>query len=214
MAKEWGRYNVTVNAVGFGIIETRLTQPLAGEAASIDVQGRQDRGRRAAEGARMGEAGLPAGPRRHAGRSRQRGAVLLLAALRLRHRRSADLRRRAALLVARVLVADDDSDLLTLFRCILESANHEVTTAADPAVMMRQLMWAEVLILDLRFPDARTGVALIRRIRENGLLLPVIVLSGWPEELYGQPEESMVSEILLKPISAERLLESVASVGG
>ena len=39
MAKEWGRYNVTVNAVGFGIIETRLTQPLAGEASSIDVQG-------------------------------------------------------------------------------------------------------------------------------------------------------------------------------
>jgi len=26
MAKEWGRYNVNVNAVGFGIIETRLTQ--------------------------------------------------------------------------------------------------------------------------------------------------------------------------------------------
>ena len=41
MAKEWGRYNVTVNAVGFGIIETRLTQPLAGQAASIDVQGRK-----------------------------------------------------------------------------------------------------------------------------------------------------------------------------
>ena len=41
MSKEWGRYNVTVNAVGFGIIETRLTQPLAGETASIDVQGRK-----------------------------------------------------------------------------------------------------------------------------------------------------------------------------
>ncbi|MGO9260086.1 MAG: SDR family NAD(P)-dependent oxidoreductase [Bryobacteraceae bacterium] len=41
MAKEWGRYNVTVNAVGFGIIETRLTQPLAGAVASIDVEGRQ-----------------------------------------------------------------------------------------------------------------------------------------------------------------------------
>ena len=41
LAKEWGRYNVTVNAVGFGIIETRLTQPLAGESASIDVQGRR-----------------------------------------------------------------------------------------------------------------------------------------------------------------------------
>jgi 3-oxoacyl-[acyl-carrier protein] reductase len=41
MAKEWGRYNVNVNCVGFGLIETRLTQPLAGDAASIDVKGHQ-----------------------------------------------------------------------------------------------------------------------------------------------------------------------------
>lgn len=41
MAKEWGRYNVTVNAVGFGLIETRLIQPLSAEGASIDIQGRQ-----------------------------------------------------------------------------------------------------------------------------------------------------------------------------
>jgi 3-oxoacyl-[acyl-carrier protein] reductase len=33
LAKEWGRYNVNVNAVGFGLIQTRMTQPLklAGE---------------------------------------------------------------------------------------------------------------------------------------------------------------------------------------
>jgi 3-oxoacyl-[acyl-carrier protein] reductase len=41
MAKEWGRYNVNVNCVGFGLIETRLTQPLTGAGATIDVEGRQ-----------------------------------------------------------------------------------------------------------------------------------------------------------------------------
>lgn len=40
MAKEWGRYNVTVNAVGFGLIETRLIQPLTQEGAAIDIKGR------------------------------------------------------------------------------------------------------------------------------------------------------------------------------
>jgi 3-oxoacyl-[acyl-carrier protein] reductase len=40
MAKEWGRYNVNVNSVGFGLIETRLTQPL-GPESSINVEGRQ-----------------------------------------------------------------------------------------------------------------------------------------------------------------------------
>jgi 3-oxoacyl-[acyl-carrier protein] reductase len=39
MAKEWGRYNVNVNAVGFGLIETRLIQPISGQAASIEIKG-------------------------------------------------------------------------------------------------------------------------------------------------------------------------------
>jgi 3-oxoacyl-[acyl-carrier protein] reductase len=42
LAKEWGRYNVNVNAVGFGFIETRLTQPL-GENSQIDVKGQKIR---------------------------------------------------------------------------------------------------------------------------------------------------------------------------
>lgn len=37
LAKEWGRYNVTVNCVAFGHIETRLTQPYEGEPPKIKV---------------------------------------------------------------------------------------------------------------------------------------------------------------------------------
>ena len=41
-AKEFGRYDVTVNAVAFGYIQTRLTTPLqVGESGEIDVQGRK-----------------------------------------------------------------------------------------------------------------------------------------------------------------------------
>ena len=40
MSKEWGRYNVNVNAVAFGLIGTRLTQPLHDEHAQVDVAGR------------------------------------------------------------------------------------------------------------------------------------------------------------------------------
>jgi 3-oxoacyl-[acyl-carrier protein] reductase len=42
MAKEWGRYNVNVNAVGFGLIGTRLIQPLS-EDSTIDVKGHEIR---------------------------------------------------------------------------------------------------------------------------------------------------------------------------
>jgi 3-oxoacyl-[acyl-carrier protein] reductase len=41
LAKEWGRYNVNVNAVGFGLIETRLIQPIVDKPRTIDVAGRQ-----------------------------------------------------------------------------------------------------------------------------------------------------------------------------
>jgi 3-oxoacyl-[acyl-carrier protein] reductase len=39
LAKEWGRYNINVNAVGFGLIQTRMTQPLKPEG-KIHVRGR------------------------------------------------------------------------------------------------------------------------------------------------------------------------------
>jgi 3-oxoacyl-[acyl-carrier protein] reductase len=41
LAQEWGRFNVTVNAVAFGHIETRLTQPYEGEPPRIPIRGRE-----------------------------------------------------------------------------------------------------------------------------------------------------------------------------
>ena len=42
LAKEWGRYNINVNAVGFGIMDTRLVQPITPEGTNvIDVQGQK-----------------------------------------------------------------------------------------------------------------------------------------------------------------------------
>jgi 3-oxoacyl-[acyl-carrier protein] reductase len=40
LAKDWGRYNVTVNCVAFGLIETRLTQAFEGEVPEIEIKGR------------------------------------------------------------------------------------------------------------------------------------------------------------------------------
>jgi 3-oxoacyl-[acyl-carrier protein] reductase len=41
LAKEWGRYNVTVNTVAFGLIRTRLTEAAADDAGTIDIDGRE-----------------------------------------------------------------------------------------------------------------------------------------------------------------------------
>ena len=40
LAKEWGRYNINVNAVGFGLIETRMIQPLAA-GTELNIRGKE-----------------------------------------------------------------------------------------------------------------------------------------------------------------------------
>ena len=67
LAKEWGRYDVTVNCVAFGLIRTRLTEAPAGGGATIDVGGRElavgvnpDLLAQMERGIPLGRAGTPA----------------------------------------------------------------------------------------------------------------------------------------------------------
>src|SRR5450432_3274085 len=114
----------------------------------------------------------------------------------------------------RILVADDDALQLDLRKQLLEIAGYQVETALTVRQTVRRLENApadlaihlviHLVIMDLRFPNAfgeadpREGMALIRGIRDLGCQVPVIVLSGWPDALYGQPEEQLISRILLK----------------
>jgi len=42
LAKEWGRLKVNVNCIAFGHIETRLTEPFAGDASkTVNIEGRE-----------------------------------------------------------------------------------------------------------------------------------------------------------------------------
>ena len=119
--------------------------------------------------------------------------------------------------MSRILLADDDLDQLVVSKTLLETFGHEVVVAAGPADVFRELERSApgLVIMDLRFqdasgqPDSGEGKALIRRIREAGYWLPVVVLSGWPEDLYGAPEEEMVSGILVKPVGIPLLLETI-----
>lgn len=41
LSKEWGRYNVTVNTIAFGLIETRTSEPLSKQGSTINVAGKR-----------------------------------------------------------------------------------------------------------------------------------------------------------------------------
>ncbi len=120
--------------------------------------------------------------------------------------------------MAHVLVADDDLRQLELRQLILEAGGHRVSIACCPADAIRKRSEADVIILDLRFPnhlgesDAEQGLALIRELRAEGCTTPLLVLSGWPDDIQGRPEEGMVSRVLMKPVTAAELLSAIAEV--
>lgn len=41
LSREWGRYNVTVNTVAFGLIKTRLTESPADQGSTINIEGQE-----------------------------------------------------------------------------------------------------------------------------------------------------------------------------
>jgi CheY-like chemotaxis protein len=112
--------------------------------------------------------------------------------------------------MARILVADDNLDQVTVQRALLESLGYQVGTAMSPDETLRELdrIRPDLVVVDLRFPHAADGLKLIRGIRQRDSKLPMIVLSGWPDDLYGAPEESLVSRIVVKG-SVHELLKTV-----
>ena len=112
--------------------------------------------------------------------------------------------------MARILVADDNLDQVTVQRKLLETLGYQVGTAMSPDETLRELERTrpDLVLVDLRFPCAADGLALIREVRRRDSKLPMIVLSGWPDDLYGAPEESLVSRIVVKG-SVHELLKTV-----
>jgi CheY-like chemotaxis protein len=102
--------------------------------------------------------------------------------------------------MAYILLADDDSEQVSVQRKVLEALGHKVGTSRSAAGTLRELERSQpdLIVVDLHFPLAEDGFGLIRGIRETGCQLPVIVLSGWPDDLYGTPEEKLVSRVVVK----------------
>lgn len=114
----------------------------------------------------------------------------------------------------RVLLVDDDPSGLELRRMVLERCGHEVTLAADTHAARACLAASpDVVLMDLRLPRVDDGLALLRELHQATPATPVVVLSGYHEDLEGRAERAFASEILPKPVRTERLLEALARVG-
>ena len=85
----------------------------------------------------------------------------------------------------RVLVADDQPDVLQAVRLLLKAEGYAVETAGSPAAVALQLQAHEfdVVLLDLNYARDTTsgaeGMDLLRRIRAVHPTLPVVVMTAW-----------------------------------
>jgi DNA-binding response OmpR family regulator len=109
--------------------------------------------------------------------------------------------------MARVLLVDDDADALELRKLILESHGHEVLCAKTAAGAREQFSPDQVVVLDLRVPEAEDGLALIRDFKAAR----IIVLTGAPSDLEGREERTLVAAVLTKPARSEQLLAAITA---
>ncbi len=83
--------------------------------------------------------------------------------------------------MSRVLVADDDPDIVGLVRLRLEMAGHEVVSAGDGEAAWSLVLEAvpDLAVLDVAMPRL-DGLALTRRLRDHPptCALPVLVLTA------------------------------------
>jgi DNA-binding NtrC family response regulator len=86
---------------------------------------------------------------------------------------------------ARILVADDQPDILQAIRLLLKGEGYAVETAGSPAEVALRLQEREfdVVLLDLNYARDTTsgeeGLDLLRRIRAVHPALPVVVMTAW-----------------------------------
>ena len=81
----------------------------------------------------------------------------------------------------RVLVVDDDPEVLEALREILEDLGYEASTAAsaEQAIAAMATVRPHVVFLDLRMPGI-SGLEALTYFRQHHRTLPVIVITGDP----------------------------------
>ena len=79
-----------------------------------------------------------------------------------------------------ILVADDDASIRSLLTELLAAEGYLTVTAKSGTEVMRLARSEppDLIILDLRMPDL-TGIEIMRRLRDEGLALPVLLITAY-----------------------------------
>lgn len=108
-----------------------------------------------------------------------------------------------------VLVVEDDDQVRNLVTTILRRLGHQTVEATNAWQALAALQQpVDLVILDVRMPYDITGGDLINTLRDLGREVPVIVFSGWTEDLDDELPP-FVKAVLSKPVRVETFVETV-----
>jgi len=121
--------------------------------------------------------------------------------------------------MARVLVIDDDEDLRTLVKAMLNRVGHHVEEASDGAAGLRAFgkMQPDLVLTDINMPGI-DGHEVISALRAADKKVPVIAISGGSsipkDELLLKAAQLGAAEIIMKPFEFEQLAGAVGRALG
>ena len=111
----------------------------------------------------------------------------------------------------KILIVDDEADLVKMMKIRLEVSNYEVITASDGEEGIKQAEAGnpDVILLDIMMPK-KDGYTLLRELKnkETTKSIPVIVITGKPgmKDLF---EIEGVKDYIIKPFEKEDLLSRI-----
>jgi CheY-like chemotaxis protein len=114
----------------------------------------------------------------------------------------------------RILVVDDNEDLLDTFSLIFKRNGFYVETAADGLIAVDRYLHGDfnVTLMDIDLPGIN-GVEAFRLIREMEPGAPVILMTGYSDEdLIQLAKEEGARCVLHKPLRTDKLIEIIKEV--
>ncbi len=117
-----------------------------------------------------------------------------------------------------ILIADDDSQIITALKLLLKAENYQVTTVNSPDELLRVLerRYFSVTLIDLNYQKDTTsgqeGLQLIANIKAIDEQLPIVVMTGYSSVDIAVEEMKLgASDFVQKPWGNDRLLAILAT---
>jgi two-component system, LuxR family, response regulator FixJ len=110
-----------------------------------------------------------------------------------------------------VYVVDDDYDVRTSLRFLLETEGFDVRTFRNGAALLGSSTRnrADCLVVDYKMAEL-DGLELATRLRRLEVTTPIVLITGYPDDsISAKANAAGVREVLLKPNLEDRLIDCV-----